>query len=316
MSRILCIIDGMTDPQFDVSAYPNLASMQLTHYVDTTCGHDAESFGCILRLLGVKNVPVDSRGYAEALGAGVPVGENDLVLRGSWYGLDADGRCTAPVPAPENISGEGVYSYYSLGEYKSLIVLPREAEKVHRITTYPPYECLGRPAVQLCPQGSDLLKNIFLSNLQKKRCLLLWGQSAPSVLSPFPIRSAVVCQATVVKGIARLLGMTVLDVEGVTGDTDTNLTGKVHATLNAAKDFPFVLLHINGADEASHRKNPSEKAEFLKMIDKIVLAEVLSSEHEVTVVSDHGTDPANGIHIAENQPLFKRYNSLNLSTEF
>jgi len=89
MGRILCIVDGMTDSQFSAAAYPNLASMDLLRYVDTTQGHEAESLGCILRLLGVKDVPPHLRGYAEALGAGIPVGERDLVLRGSWYALDA-----------------------------------------------------------------------------------------------------------------------------------------------------------------------------------------------------------------------------------
>lgn len=304
MSKILCIIDGMTDPQFDARDYPSLSSMRLERCIDTTCGHDAESFGCILRLLGVKNVPVHSRGYAEALGAGVPVGENDLVLRGSWYGLDAEGRCTAPVPAPESISGEN--PYYSLGDYKSLLVFPGEGKSVRRITTYPPYDCLGKSAAQLCPQGSEAVKEVFESNLQKDRCLLLWGQSAPSSLAPLPMKAAVICHATVVKGIGHLLGMTVLDVEGATGDTDTDLTSKVRSALKAAEEFPFVLLHINGADEASHRKNPSEKAAFLRKIDEFVLSELLQSEHEMVVVSDHGTDPMTGLHIADHQPIFKK----------
>ena len=304
MSRILCIIDGMTDPQFDARDYPSLSSMRLEHYIDTTCGHDAESFGCILRLLGVKDVPAHSRGYAEALGADIPVGENDLVLRGSWYGLDAEGRCTAPVHAPERIAGECLY--YSLGDYKSLIVFPGEAESVHRIITYPPYDCLGKPAAQLCPQGSEVITEVFQSNLSKNHCLLLWGQSAPSVFAPFPMKAAAVCHATVVKGIARLLGMTVLNVTGATGDTDTDLVSKVNTALKAAQEFPFTLLHINGADEASHRKNSLEKAAFLRKIDKLVLSELLRSEHEIVVVSDHGTDPLTGLHIAGDQPIFEK----------
>lgn len=306
MSKILCIIDGMTDPQFDARDYPSLSSMRLERCIDTTCGYDAESFGCILRLLGVRDVPDHSRGYAEALGAGIPVGENDLVLRGSWYGLDAEGRCTEPVPALGHILGECECHYHSLGDYKSLLVFPGEGKSVRRITTYPPYDCLGKSAVQLCPQGSEAVKEVFESNLQKDQCLLLWGQSAPSSLAPLPMKAAVICHATVVKGIGRLLGMTVLDVEGATGDTDTDLTSKVRSALKAAEEFPFVLLHINGADEASHRKDPSEKTEFLKMVDKIVLTELLRSEFEVVVVSDHGTDPDTGLHISGQQPMYMR----------
>ena len=84
MSRIFCIIDGMTDSTFCVQDYPYLASMHLTGEVDTCCGHEPESLGCILRLLGVQEIPPYLRGYAEALGAGLPVSENDLILRGSW----------------------------------------------------------------------------------------------------------------------------------------------------------------------------------------------------------------------------------------
>ena len=306
MSKILCIIDGMTDPQFDARDYPSLSSMRLERCIDTTCGYDAESFGCILRLLGVRDVPDHSRGYAEALGAGIPVGEDDLVLRGSWYGLDAKGRCTEPVPALGHILGECECHYHSLGDYKSLLVFPGEGKSVSRISTYPPYDCLGKSAVQLCPQGSEAVKEVFESNLQKDRCLLLWGQSAPSSLAPLPMKAAVICHATVVKGIGHLLGMTVLDVEGATGDTDTDLTSKVRSALKAAEEFPFVLLHINGADEASHRKNPSEKAAFLRKIDELVLSELLQSEHEIVVVSDHGTDPMTGLHIGDVQPLFER----------
>ena len=80
----------------------------------------------------------------------------------------------------------------------------------------------------------------------------------------------------------------------------------ISAALKAAEEFPFVLLHVNGADEASHRKNPSEKAMFLHKIDEFVLAELVRSEYEVVVVSDHGTDPMTGLHVASVQPVFAR----------
>ena len=73
MSKILCVIDGMTDPYFRVNNYPNLSSMRLLRHVDTTQGQTPESLGCILRLLGTKRVPPHLRGYTEALGYGIPV---------------------------------------------------------------------------------------------------------------------------------------------------------------------------------------------------------------------------------------------------
>lgn len=304
MGRILCIIDGMTDPKFCAAEYPNLASMDLFRYVDTTQGHETESLGCILRLLGATDVPRYLRGYAEALGCGLPIGKNDMVLRGSWYALDEQGCCTVPIPGPKDPICADAYRYYALEDYKSLVVFPQMAGSIHNLITYPPYECVGKPAIQLCPQGCEEVRDTFMEHLQERSCLLLWGQSVPSDLPPFSEKAAVVCGTTIVKGIAKLLGMTLLDVAGATGDTDTNLSGKAVAALASAEKYPFVLLHINGTDEASHRGSADEKDAFLKKVDRDVLSPLLRSEHEVIVVSDHGTDPDSGRHIPAKQPVF------------
>lgn len=81
--------------------------------------------------------------------------------------------------------------------------------------------------------------------------MLLWGQSVPVALPPFPQKSAVICGKELVKGIARLLHMELFPVKGATGDVDTDLDAKTEAALRAAERCPFVLMHINGADEAA-----------------------------------------------------------------
>lgn len=76
------MIDGMTDPHFQVERYGHLASMGSVRYVDTCGGFPPETLHCVLRLLGVTDLPVHLRGYVEALGAGIPVRPDDLLLRG------------------------------------------------------------------------------------------------------------------------------------------------------------------------------------------------------------------------------------------
>lgn len=307
MSRILCIIDGMTDPQFEVKEYPNLSTMKSVGLVDTACGRAPESLSCILRLLGVKEVPDNLRGYAEALGAGIPVNKDDLILRGSWVALDKYGCCTVPVQGQEKLEPTAVnYHYYPLGEYKSLLVFPGMAHCVNEIVTYPPYNCAGRPAVQMCPEGNQTLQEAFMEQVSAEHCLIPWGKSVPASVPCFPEKAAVVCGATVVKGIARLLHMNLLDIPDATGDTDTDLEAKTDAALRAAEQYPFVLLHINGADEAAHRRDPKQKKAFLQKVDGTVLSALLDSPYEITVVSDHGTDPVNGLHVGAKQPVFQR----------
>ena len=80
---------------------------------------------------------------------------------------------------------------------------------------------------------------------------------------------------------------------------DTDLDAKTEAALRAAERYPFVLLHINGADEAAHRHDSAEKETFLRRVDDRV-----ASEHEIMVASDHGADPESGAHLGGPQPFF------------
>ena len=77
----------------------------------------------------------------------------------------------------------------------------------------------------------------------------------------------------------------------------TDLDAKTEAALRAAERCPFVLRHINGADEAAHRHDSAEKETFLRLVDDRVLSRLLASEHEIMVASDHGADPESGAHL-------------------
>ena len=303
MGQILCIIDGMTDPYFCVQDLPQLSSMHRLPDRDNTQGREPETMGCVLSLLGVEHIPNNLRGYLEALGSGIAVYPDDLILRGSWYRLDETGGCSVPCAGPRMIHSTA-FRYHHLGGYKSLLVFPHMADRICEVATCLPSSLNGATAMEFMPKGPIPLKNAFLQCMSDHRFLVLWGQSIPTALAPFPQRGAAVCGKGLVKGIAKALGMDLVPVQGATGDTDTNLAAKAAAALAAARHYPFVLLHINGADEASHRKNPQEKRAFLKRVDREVLANLLKSGHGVTVVSDHGTDPITGLHLAGGQPVF------------
>ena len=303
MSRILCVIDGMTDNDFDVKQYKHLSSMRLSHWQDTCGASQPETLNCVLSLLGVKNAPQNLRGYVEALGAGIPVRPTDLIVRGSWFGLDDSGRCTQPCAAPAALA-DGRFRYYCLGGYKCLLIFPDMAHMLGKITTRLPSSSAGEKAGSFCPQGIALLAEVFNSLTAQDKCMAMWGQSAAVELPRFAQPAAVVCGKDIVKGIARLLGMDLVRPDGATGDVDTDLDAKTDAALSAAQRYPFVLLHINGADEAAHRRDAAQKNSFISRVDTQVLSRLLQSEHEIIVASDHGADPKNGCHIGTKQPIF------------
>jgi len=310
MSRIFCVIDGMTHPGFDPARYPALSRLRLQGMAETVPpGHAAESLPCILTLLGMRNVPKNLRGCAEALGAGLPAGENDLILRASWVKLDEWGIATGLADAPKEFPAPGV-RYHPLGGYKALLLLPGEADALPGIVTHAPYAYLGRPFSELLPSGSAALRNAVERSRTKGRAMLPWGQSKMASLPPFPERAAAVCGANLARGAARLLGMAIIPVSGATGDTDTDLFAKAEAALQAAEEYPFVFLHVNGADEAAHRKDAAEKERFLLSVNETLLRPLLDSPHALTVTADHGTDPATGLHTGGPQPMFVKDGTL------
>lgn len=304
MSCILCIIDGMTDPMFCAADYKGLSAMrQLQPVCTVPPGCSPESLTCILTILGVKPIPAFIRGYAEALGEGIPVCPDDLILRASWAAVE-HGRCSRLISAPPEIETRGEFRYYALGGYKSLLILPSLAGCVKEIETHPFYLNADTPAKKLRPSGNALLSDIFDRQCSNERCMVPWGQSRPVEIPSFPSRGAVICGTSVVKGIAHMLQMMLWNVPGATGDVDTNLSMKYEAAIDAAKEFPFVLLHINGADEAAHRRNAVEKKEFLMKVDRMITQPLLHCGHKVCVMADHETDPATGLHSGIYQPRF------------
>ena len=141
----------------------------------------------------------------------------------------------------------------------------------------------------------DLKKLILDFNLYP------WGESKkqkiPSFYAIHKLKGAVVCKTEIVKGIGMAMGMYCPKIDKVTSDIDTNLKNKRDCALKLIKDYDFVLLHINGADEAGHRKNKKEKEEFIKRIDREVIKFLKEKDFNLIVTSDHGTSCESGKHI-------------------
>lgn len=317
MGTILCVIDGMTGGGFRVSEYPHLAAMQYVKDVQTIPdGYETESLTGILTLLGVSPVPRNIRGWVEAVGAGIPVRAEDLVFRGSWVLLDqndtvtgladacasADKAVSVGTPTPAVLPGG--LEYHPQGSYKSILIWRGMAHALEGVRTVPPHDSTGLPYAALLPAGSEPLCRVIRSARRGRLALVPWAQSCAAPLPPFPARAAVVCGAGIMRGIGRVLGMEILDVPGATGDTDTNLEGKARAAVDAAPAYDCVVLHINGADEAGHRRDCGEKERFLGAVDRIVIRHLLDSGYPCIVASDHGTDCATGKHLAGKQPVF------------
>jgi 2,3-bisphosphoglycerate-independent phosphoglycerate mutase len=88
------------------------------------------------------------------------------------------------------------------------------------------------------------------------------------------------------------------------GLTNTSLEEKVRLALDCLKRYDFVFLHIKGTDVASHDKKPIEKRLFIERVDREVFSKLVELEDVLIVItSDHITSSEDGKHKLGYVPL-------------
>lgn len=140
----------------------------------------------------------------------------------------------------------------------------------------------------------------ILDNLEfnKKRefpanYLLLRGAGKIRTIFPFRnkygLEAACVAGGGLYKGIAKMIGMDVLNNSSFTADTDTNLLGKFEAVKKAFQEYDFVFLHIKGTDVCSHDGRFEDKKNFIEKIDQHLKAFLDIKDLLIVVTGDHST---------------------------
>ncbi|WP_321423511.1 2,3-bisphosphoglycerate-independent phosphoglycerate mutase [uncultured Methanobacterium sp.] len=117
----------------------------------------------------------------------------------------------------------------------------------------------------------------------------------------YDVKSACIAETGLIQGIAQIVGMDIIEVEGATGGVDTNLENITSSILqNASLDYDFLLINIDGADEAGHDGNLEEKVEFIEKVDAVIgevmqledVYFILTADHSTPIsVMDHTGDP-------------------------
>lgn len=131
------------------------------------------------------------------------------------------------------------------------------------------------------------------------------GAGAVPHVQPFSekygLKAACIAETGLIKGIGKISGMDIIDVEGATGGVDTNLPNITQSILESIKSYDFLLINIDGADEAGHDGNLEGKLEFIEKVDAQVIEKVrevddvyfiLTADHSTPIsVMDHTGDP-------------------------
>jgi 2,3-bisphosphoglycerate-independent phosphoglycerate mutase len=234
---------------------------------------------------------------------------------------DADARALLKLLADDlQLSG---FEFHPGVSYRNLLVY--RGNEVFDVKTKPPHEIPNEVAEPWLPtgQGDQMLRKIIARshelfanhpiNLERRAKgineasqVWLWGQGhapdMPSFAKKFRVdRGAMITGVDLLRGLANLLGWSVLDVPGITSFHDTDYAGQGKATAAALDEFDIVLSHIEAPDEASHQADWKTKIAAIAAIDEHVVAPVLAKlqtfpHWRLLVLPDHPTNIATRKH--------------------
>lgn len=194
----------------------------------------------------------------------------------------------------------------------------KEGRPVERCRPLDPTGQRTADAVNLFTQRAHEVLSDHPLNLERVRrgerpanAVLLRGAAVMPHLRPitaeYGIRGACVAGGALYKGVAKLAGLSVLDVSGATGDLKTDLGAKARAVVSAIEKADFVFAHIKGTDNAAHDGDAPAKRAFIERVDQeffALLADSLAwSEVHLCVSGDHTTPPRVKEHTADPVPV-------------
>ena len=141
----------------------------------------------------------------------------------------------------------------------------------------------------------------------------VWGEGTKPQLDNFEekfgLKGSVISAVDLIKGIAKCAGMNSIDVEGATGNCDTNWEGKAQAALDAILNgSDFFYVHMEAPDEMGHQGAPEKKKFAVETIDKKVVKflkdelEKRGIDYRMMILPDHPTPIKLKTHVSDPVP--------------
>jgi 2,3-bisphosphoglycerate-independent phosphoglycerate mutase len=127
---------------------------------------------------------------------------------------------------------------------------------------------------------------------------------------------SVISAVDLIKGIGHYAGLSIIEVEGATGLTNTNYEGKAQAAIEALKKDDFVFVHVEATDEAGHDGDIQLKLKAIDYFDKRIVKPIIQAVEQmrepvcIAVLPDHPTPVEKRIHVNEPVPFVIWHNGI------
>ncbi len=157
-------------------------------------------------------------------------------------------------------------------------------------------------------------KDRMAKGLRPGNSIWLWGEGTRPAVSNFEesfgIKGSAISAVDLIKGIAISAGLRSIDVEGATGNYDTNFAGKAQAAINELLNgSDYVYIHMEAPDECGHRGELDNKKLSVELIDKEVVGPVVEAmrkageDFSILVMPDHPTPIKIKTHTSDPVPF-------------
>lgn len=253
------------------------------------------------------------RGALEALGVDFELGPNDLAARGNFCTLDSNGLISdrragrigtdtnrALINILETIKIDGIkISVRTIKEHRFAFVM-NGADLDDSLTEMDPQKTgvapsPVRPLRKKAERAASLVNEYaakarqLIIDKHPANAIMLRGFAKCPVLPTYPeifgLKAAAIAVNGMYKGVARLAGMQVLPVDGITLDAEFSTLEKFW------QDYDFFYLHVKQTDSAGEDGGFDLKVRIIEEVDAL-LPRITALDPDVMIVGGDHSSPA------------------------
>ncbi len=267
------------------------------------------------------------RSAIEAVSMGIPLGKDEVFFRcnlvairgGKMLSYSAGGIGTAEarqiIETLNKKLGSRDIQFFPGVNYRHILKLKNHEVTLQAVCT-PPHDISNKPVADYLPNGAgsdflldlmkrseDILRDHPVNLARKERgeipatgIWLFWGSGripeTPAFRKVFGVSAAMTSAVDLLRGLAKMTGMAVLEIPGVTDNLNNDFAAQAAGGLKALKDHDLVVFHIEAPDESAHEGDVDKKVTAIEKIDKEILSRLIKYKDDkvrILIMPDHPT---------------------------
>jgi 2,3-bisphosphoglycerate-independent phosphoglycerate mutase len=272
---------------------------------------------------------------------GIPISEGEVVFRCNLVAIRdgkmwsySSGRISteeaqALIAALNESLGDDKVHFYPGISYRHICKI-KGHEDTLLATCTPPHDIPDKPIEEFMPRGpgSNLLRELMArsevvlqrhpinvarlshGDIPATTIWLFWGSGKipemPAFKRWYGIGAALTSGVDLLRGLAQMVGMEVLNIPGVTDGLDNDYAAQARGALKALEEYDLVVIHVEAPDEASHAGSVDDKIEAIQRVDKEIVSQIRSWNKDafrVLIMPDHPTPIKIQTHTDEPVPF-------------